>query len=167
MRASCTDDTGHRADVTRRAGIIRHVVPRTVPCPRPGRPIVLLRCVTSLRAQYPCLRSDRLIGPTVFKSVRGSLSIPASTWTFSICAAMSAKIIPCISRGTAPDVWHGRSGAGCEKLLGVQVMAERAGVCYQRVHPTVTLDNRHEQTGDESGQRNNDARHHPCRRDRN
>jgi len=29
-----------------------------------------------------------------FKSVRGSLSIPASTWTFSICAAMSAKIIP-------------------------------------------------------------------------
>ena len=132
MRASCTDDTGHRADVTRRAGIIRQVVPRTVPCPRPGRPIILLQCVTSLRAQYPCLRSDRLIGPTVFKSVRGSLSFPTSTWTFSICAAMSAKIIPCISHGTAPDVWHGRSGAGCEKLTGVQVMAERAGVRYQR-----------------------------------
>jgi hypothetical protein len=42
-----------------------------------------------------------------------------------------------------------------------------AAVRYQRVHPTVPLQTgRHEQAGDNCGQRNNDARHHTCRRDR-
>ncbi len=52
-RASCTDSTEHRADSTRRAEIIRLPGPRTGPRPRPYVPIILLLCVTSLRAIHP------------------------------------------------------------------------------------------------------------------
>ena len=38
--ASCTDGTGYRTDSTRCAWIIRSAVPRTVPRPRPIRPII-------------------------------------------------------------------------------------------------------------------------------
>ena len=54
-RASCTDDTGHRTDdVNRCTGIIWRAGPRTGPRPRRPCPLVLLLCVTSLRA--PSLR---------------------------------------------------------------------------------------------------------------
>src|SRR5579859_1161860 len=47
MRASCIDSTDHRTESTRCPGIIRHVVPRTVPRPRHPSPVALLPCVTS------------------------------------------------------------------------------------------------------------------------
>jgi hypothetical protein len=53
-RASCTDDTGHRTDDARCTGIIWRAGPRTGPRPRRPCPLVLLLCVTSLRA--PSLR---------------------------------------------------------------------------------------------------------------
>jgi hypothetical protein len=43
---SCTDDTRNRSDGTRCAGII----PRTVTRPRPACLVILLLCVTLLRA---------------------------------------------------------------------------------------------------------------------
>jgi putative transposase len=43
----------------------------------------------------------------------------------------------------------------------------REGLAAKMQCSGVTLANGHEQTGDESGQRNNDARHHPCRCDCN
>jgi hypothetical protein len=54
VRASCTDDTGHRTDDARCTGIIWRAGPRTGPRPRRPCALVLLLCVTSLRA--PSLR---------------------------------------------------------------------------------------------------------------
>jgi hypothetical protein len=49
VRTSFTVSTSHRTDGTRCAGIIRRIVPRTVPRPRPPRPRVSLLCVISLK----------------------------------------------------------------------------------------------------------------------
>src|SRR6185312_8820316 len=48
--ASCTDDTDHRTGGSHHAGTIWRAGPRTGPRSRPPRPLILLLCVTSLRA---------------------------------------------------------------------------------------------------------------------
>ena len=51
-RSSCTDNTDHRTDGTRCAGIIPHAVPRTVPRPRLWPPPSCSLCVTTLRHSH-------------------------------------------------------------------------------------------------------------------
>jgi hypothetical protein len=58
-RASCNDGTAHRTDSTRCAGIIRPVVPRTVPRERRAdRPIAITECSD----RNPPQLDDRVVG---------------------------------------------------------------------------------------------------------
>ena len=62
-RSTCTDDTEHRTDGTRGAGIIWRAGPRTGPRQRRLFPLVLLLCVTPPRAHGPTsARAPREIG---------------------------------------------------------------------------------------------------------
>ena len=101
-RASCTDDTGHLTRSTGYAGIIRRVVPRTVPRRHLSRPAIVLLCVTSPKAPRPHRRVDPAgVGRRLF-------SVPSQHRCI-------ASWRPCVQ--TATEIVH-RTSAGQDFLLG-------------------------------------------------